>query len=67
MPNNTVISAKYHDSVKRNINAPCIEKRENGHRIVRFVPSVDCDFDCENCGFNPRVKERRLNKWKTKE
>lgn len=63
MPNTTVISARSHDSMKRTINAPCLftEEGKGGH-IIRHAPAVDCDWNCENCGFNPRVKERRLAK-----
>ena len=63
MPNTTVISAHCHDSLKRSMNAPCLflEEGKGGH-IIRHAPAVDCEWDCDHCGFNPRVKERRLAK-----
>ena len=67
MPNTTVISARSHDSLKRSMNAPCLflEEGKDGH-MIRHAPAVDCEWNCDHCGFNPRVKERRLNKWKMK-
>lgn len=63
MPNTTVISARSHDNMKRTINAPCLffEVDKSGHTI-RHAPAVDCDWNCENCGFNPKVMQRRLAK-----
>ena len=59
----TVLNSKAHDAVKRSINAPClvVEFDKRGNK-VRRAPSVDCNWNCENCGFNPRVKRRRLAK-----
>lgn len=57
----TITNAKDHDAVKRTINAPCIVVKEDASgRKVRHVPAVDCEWDCEKCGFNPRVANRRL-------
>lgn len=63
----TVLNSKAHDAVKRSINAPCliVEFDKRGNK-VRRAPSVDCEWNCENCGFNPLVKKRRLEKWKLK-
>ena len=59
----TVLNSKAHDAVKRSINAPClvVEFDKRGNK-VRHAPSVDCEWNCENCGFNPLVKKRRLEK-----
>lgn len=66
MPNITTISAKNHDSLKRTMNAPCLViELDKAGRKVRRVPAVDCEWNCENCGFNPRVKQRRLAKLET--
>ena len=56
MPNTTVISARSHDNLKRSMNAPCLfcEVDKNGHTI-RHAPAVDCEWNCDTCGFNPRV------------
>lgn len=58
-------SWKYLDKMKANLEAPCgfIYNNENDDRVLqnkyRF-PFVDCDYDCEHCGFNPKEKARRL-------
>lgn len=64
MPNITTISAKSHDSLKRTMNAPClVVEFDKAGRKVRHAPAVDCEWNCENCGFNPRVMQRRLAKY----
>lgn len=64
MPNTTVISARSHDNLKRSMNAPCLfcEVDKNGHTI-RHAPAVDCEWNCDTCGFNSRVMQRRLAKY----
>lgn len=63
MPNTTVLSAKSHDSMKRSMNAPCLfVELDKAGRKIRHAPAVDCEWNCENCGFNPLVKQRRLAK-----
>ena len=64
MPNTTVLSARSHDNMKRTINAPCLflEEGKDGH-IIRHAPAVDCEWNCDTCGFNPRVMQRRLAKY----
>ena len=42
--------------IKAAMNAPCAHK---GEKRTEF-PTVDCDFDCGNCDWNPREHERRL-------
>ena len=44
------------DGVKFLVNAPCVEL----HGQKKSAPMVDCMWDCENCGWNPKEKERRL-------
>ena len=60
----TVLNSKAHDAVKRSINAPClvVEFDKRGNK-VRHAPSVDCEWNCDTCGFNPRVMQRRLAKY----
>lgn len=45
------------EGMKFLINAPCATVI--GHR-VKSAPTVDCEWDCSNCGWNPKEKERRL-------
>ena len=51
---------------KYDIDAPCIYtkksvSRTTGDEITEtYVPSVDCDFQCDSCGWNPKEKSRRI-------
>ncbi len=45
------------DGVKYLVNAPCVVIGENKEKSV---PCVDCLWNCEYCGWNPRERERRL-------
>ena len=53
-------NAKYNDAMKRTINAPCVWKEDKDGRTIRHAPSVDCDWNCDACGWNPRERSRRL-------
>lgn len=57
---NPGISARAHDSLKRSINAPCLFIERVKGQETRRAPAVDCEWNCDTCGFNPQVKERRL-------
>ena len=63
MANKTTLDAKWNDSMKRTINAPCLVlEPDKAGRMIKHAPAVDCEWDCENCGFNPKVMQRRLAK-----
>lgn len=46
------------------IHAPCAYEGWSDmlKRDTRFYPAVDCDYDCEHCGWNPVVALRRKEK-----
>lgn len=45
------------EMLKASMRAPCGAKDENGKLTY---PCVDCNWDCDNCAWNPREKARRL-------
>ena len=49
---------------KRRIQAPCAYRALDPvtKRMRDFYPPVSCLFDCEHCGWNPEVKEKRVAK-----
>ena len=55
-------------ATERNINkrnskpAPCLYLRfnERKQKDELIYPSVNCDHDCEHCGWNPDEHERRI-------
>lgn len=38
------------------IKAPCVKERDG----QKFAPSVDCDWNCDACAWNPREHNRRM-------
>ena len=49
---------------KRKVNAPCGYERwdDELQKNVTWYPAVLCEMDCSHCGFNPAVKEQRINR-----
>ena len=43
--------------MKAAVFAPCGTKNEDGKLEY---PHVDCEWDCDNCPWNPKEKTRRL-------
>ena len=39
------------------INAPCVTQKDG----KKSAPCVDCDWNCDACGWNPRELTRRWN------
>lgn len=49
---------------KENANAPCsfVQWNEAAQSDELHWPHVLCALDCDHCGWNPAVKERRLER-----
>ena len=50
---------------KRQIEAPCVFKAPDPRtgKFRDYFPSVNCDVkSCDNCGWNPEVARRRVDK-----
>ena len=49
---------------KRLIKAPCAYRARDPvtKRMRDYYPTVSCAFGCENCGWNPEVKAKRVAK-----
>lgn len=50
------------NDTKMAIQAPCaiaVYDKKKKKEVIVF-PSVDCEYNCETCGWNPCEKERRL-------
>lgn len=49
---------------KPGLRAPCmfICWDDRKHKDVEAYPAVSCTYDCDSCGWNPEVKEERLEK-----
>ena len=47
---------------KRERHAPCsyFEYNEVKHRDEECYPAVICNHDCGKCGWNPEVREKRI-------
>lgn len=44
------------ETLKAVMNAPCGYKDERR----KVYPTVDCEYNCGNCDWNPREHERRM-------
>ena len=49
---------------KRFIWAPCgfVEWDKDRNRFAMTYPAVDCDLQCETCGWNPFVRKARIKR-----
>jgi hypothetical protein len=47
---------------KRVSNAPCGCQVQNGGEEYQEFPAVDCDLECEKCGWNPAVRRARIER-----
>ena len=56
------------EDTKRVIKAPCVYFEVNMRKgsCDNAYPSVQCIYQCDSCGWNPKEKERRMKtgKWK---
>ena len=43
--------------LKASIHAPCVTFDSKGKRVY---PHVDCEWECDNCPWNPGEQARRL-------
>lgn len=50
-------------STKQRILAPCGYINEDGKHAW---PAVDCEYNCEACGWNPKEAKRRVEEGKRK-
>lgn len=50
--------------MKAGLRVPCRCAGRNGagRKSGEHYPAVNCEFRCEECGWNPEVKERRLRR-----
>lgn len=57
-------NAKQERMDKRKIQAPCAFKAPDPRtgRLRDYYPAVACPRDCDHCGWNPEVKEKRVAK-----
>lgn len=51
---------------KRKLRAPClfVEYNDRLRREIESYPAVSCAFRCDRCGWNPVVKQQRIEKIK---
>lgn len=54
------------DEDKRRIGAPCVfyEIDEKKEKMSVCYPTVNCNHQCEHCGWNPKEREFRMREGK---
>lgn len=58
------VDPKEEQATKRNTKAPCVFTSFSSRyqKDIEVYPAVFCTFNCDSCGWNPTVAEKRLQK-----
>ena len=64
MASNDYVTEAESRQTKKQMKAPCVYVAWNDmlNKDTDFYPAVNCSYDCAHCGWNPEVKQKRVEK-----